>query len=382
MALEKFQQWYDTRHDYQADWKDRTGGKVVGYFCTYAPEEIFYAFDILPVRILGSHDPQDLTDPHIFPMFCPACRDILAQGLSGRYDYLDGIFIGQSCLHLRQAYASWEIHRNPGWSHYLPMPNHVQSPRAVPFLRSEYGLLIQKLETLTGRTVTDRDLERGICLVNAVRRMLKRIYEYRKRPDPPITGAEALYLTCSAFFTHAEDWLAEAEPFLASLDRRQPFRETGTRLMLVGSENDDLAFVRMVEDLGRFGGPPATVVVEEHCASTRHFWQEIQENTGDPLKAVADRYCSRTPCPTKDWPERRRLKTVLEFARAYRCEGAILVQQKFCDPHQTDMPFVRQALETAGIPSLLFEFDVTTPVGAFSVRVSDFLLNLRKQEAC
>ena len=112
--IEKFRDWYENRHDYAKSYKDRTGRKIVGFFCTYSPEEIYYAFDVLPVRILGSHEVQDVSEPHIFGMFCPFCRDVLAQGLKGRYDYLDGITIGQSCIHLRQAYTSWDIHRNPG----------------------------------------------------------------------------------------------------------------------------------------------------------------------------------------------------------------------------------------------------------------------------
>jgi len=106
----QFKEWEQNRHEYAKAWKEKTGGKVLGYFCTYVPEEILLAADILPVRILGSHEPQDVTEPHIFGMFCPFCRDCLAQGLKGRYDYLDGIMIAQSCLHIRQAYTSWEIH--------------------------------------------------------------------------------------------------------------------------------------------------------------------------------------------------------------------------------------------------------------------------------
>jgi hypothetical protein len=30
---------------------------------------------------LGSHEPQDVTEPHIFGMYCPFCRDCLAQGV-------------------------------------------------------------------------------------------------------------------------------------------------------------------------------------------------------------------------------------------------------------------------------------------------------------
>ncbi|MDH5779315.1 MAG: 2-hydroxyacyl-CoA dehydratase, partial [Candidatus Bathyarchaeota archaeon] len=103
-VFETFREWIDSRHEYAKAWKGRTGKKIVGYFCTYVPEEILYAAEILPVRILGSHEPPTVTEPYIFAMFCPLCRDCLAQGLKGRFDYLDGIVEGQSCLHLRQTF--------------------------------------------------------------------------------------------------------------------------------------------------------------------------------------------------------------------------------------------------------------------------------------
>ncbi len=380
MAVEKFKEWYENRHAYQRDWKKRTGGKIVGFFCTYEPEEIFYAFDVLPVRILGSHETQDVTEPHLFAMFCPFCRDVLAQGLKGKYDYLDGISIGQSCIHLRQAYTSWEIHKNPGWSHYIPMPNHVQSPRAVPFLRGEYELLIKKLETLTGKKITDSDLNRGIDIMNKTRRAMKDIYEFRKQDNPPITGLECMYMTCSQFFTDAREWLPVAEEVKEELKTRKLDREPGKRLLLVGSENDDLDFIRMVETLGERESVGATVVIEEHCTTTRYFWDEVEEGTGDPLKAIADRYVSRTPCPCKDWPRRSRLQRILKFAKDFKADGAIVIQQKFCDPHETDIPFIRRFLEENGIPTYFLEFDVTTAVGPFAIRVEAFLETLDTED--
>ncbi|MCJ2512105.1 MAG: 2-hydroxyacyl-CoA dehydratase, partial [Candidatus Thermoplasmatota archaeon] len=149
--IEMFQEWFENRHEYAKHWKEKTGGKVLGYFCTYVPEEILYAADVLPVRILGSHEPQDVTEPHIFAMFCPFCRDCLAQGLKGRYDYLDGIMIAQSCLHIRQAYTSWEMHIPVPYSYYLPMPNNVQSPRALPYLVGELESMVRFLEEQSGR---------------------------------------------------------------------------------------------------------------------------------------------------------------------------------------------------------------------------------------
>ena len=149
--FDQFKEIYTDRHEYAKAWKEKTGGKVLGYFCTYVPEEILYAANILPVRILGSHEPQDVTEPHIFAMFCPFCRDCLAQGLKGRYDYLDGIMIAQSCLHIRQAYTSWDLHIPTDYSYYLPPPMHVLSPRAIPFVKQVLPAPRSSLSTTTRR---------------------------------------------------------------------------------------------------------------------------------------------------------------------------------------------------------------------------------------
>jgi benzoyl-CoA reductase subunit C len=52
------------RHGYAKGWKARTGGKVIGYFCTYVPEEIIYAAGMLPVRIIGNNESQTITDEY------------------------------------------------------------------------------------------------------------------------------------------------------------------------------------------------------------------------------------------------------------------------------------------------------------------------------
>ncbi|MEE9401359.1 MAG: hypothetical protein V3V32_05005, partial [Dehalococcoidia bacterium] len=54
-AIERFQEVVANRHQYAQEWKQRKGGRAVGWICTYVPEEIIYASGMLPVRILGSH---------------------------------------------------------------------------------------------------------------------------------------------------------------------------------------------------------------------------------------------------------------------------------------------------------------------------------------
>ena len=378
--MEQFKEWYRNRHDYQKAYKEKTGKKLVGYFCTYAPEELYYAADILPVRIVGSHEPQDVTAPHIFAMFCPYCRDVLAQGLKGKYDYLDGIGLAQSCLHLRNAYTSWDIHKNPGWSYYLPMPHHVQSKRALPFLVEEYKTMKKNLEEWIGREITNDDLRRGIDIVNRSRQVMKKIYELRKMDNPPITGAESMYMTMSSVFTDKEEFTKVAEEVLQALPDRKLDRDPGKRIMLVGSENDDVEYLELIETLGERESVGCTVVIEEHCTTTRAFWNEVDTSIEDPLTAIAERYVTRTPCPSKDWPVRSRFQTVLNFAKGWNVDGIITIQQKFCDPHEADIPELRKFLEENDFPTYSLEFDMTLAVGPLAIRTEAFLETLEIEE--
>lgn len=229
--------------------KKKPGGKIIGYFCTYVPEEILYAADVMPVRVLGGHEPQDVTEPHIFGMYCPFCRDVLAQGLKDRFSYLDGITIAQSCIHVRQAYTSWDLHRPTEFSYYLPMPHNVQSDHSRPFLRSELEKFKEAVEAWTGKTITDEDLQRGIDIVNTNRRLLRQIFELRKQENPLLSGQEAMYLVLSSQMTDKRQHNKALQELLDELPKRKIERETGERLMILGSENDDIPFTEMVEQI-------------------------------------------------------------------------------------------------------------------------------------
>jgi benzoyl-CoA reductase subunit C len=184
------------------------------------------------------------------------------------------------------------------------------------------------------------------------------------------------------------------EEVLKILPKRKLERESGARLMIVGSEDDDTEFINMVESVG------ATIVIGDHCTGSRYFWNEVhpvrseheRENNTlsrsdsalsdasngagpglDRLSAIAQRYIDRPACPSKDWPVRTRLPHILKLAKDYNVQGAIVIQQKFCDPHELDIPAINKMFKENNIPTLFLEFDVTVPIGPFKTRVQAFL---------
>jgi len=370
--MEQYTQWVDNRHEYAREWKKRTGGKVVGCLCTYVPEEILYAANILPIRIFGGHESSSVVEPHILGMFCPFCRDTLAQGLEGKYDYLDGLVIAQSCLHLRQTFWSWKKHVPIDFTYYLPMPHCTQAVGQNEYLRGEYKLFKEAVEKWTGNPITDADLDRGIEIMDTNRRLNKEVYEFRKPRKPALTGLEAMEMVLSSQMVDKVEHNKVTQEWLKELPNRQLKRDPGTRLMIVGSEDDDREFIKMVEEKMSF---PATFVVEDHCTGARYFWNEtILES--DRLMAIAKRYMDRPPCPSKDWPKRTRFDYIFEMAKDWNVEAAILMQQKFCDPHELDMHPLTKAFKEHDIPTYFLEFDVIVPAGQFKIRMEAFLETL------
>ena len=370
----QFKSWYEDRHDYARAWKQKTGRQVVATMCTYTPEEILIAAGMLPVRVLGAHEPQNVTEPHIFGMFCPFCRDSLAQGLLGRYDYCEGVTLTQSCIQYRQTFNSWREHvPTVKWDYYLPMPNEVQSKFAKLLHYSEVKKFRTYVEGVIGKPISDEDLRRSTELVNENRRLLHDLYEYRKEVNPRVTGVDALYASITAQFIDKEEHNRELKRLLAELPEQPNNRVEGVRFMTIGSENDDVSFMAMVESVG------STIVIDDQCSGTRNFWNEARIQD-DPIATISDRYCERPACPTKDYPVHTRFDHVLKLAKDYNARAAVFLQQKFCDPHEGDYPDLKEHLEKNGIPTLFLEFDITNPIGPFRIRIEAFLETMSEEE--
>lgn len=364
-VFEKFEEIFWRRHEYARGWKERAGGRVVGTMCTYVPEEVLYAAGILPVRIYGSHEPADITEPHIASQWCPYCRDCLAQGLSGRYGYLDGVAHAFSCAHMFNCFDSWCRHVPTGFRHDIYVPEHLSNPHALECFYEEVKEFKEAVERWTGQRIGEEELRRAIGVYNKNSRLMKEVYMTCQAEQPPLTGAEAMAMVLAASVMDKEEHNQLLEKALEEL-QQHPGAVPPVRLMVLGSENDDLEFVKFIESLG------AAVVIDEHCTGSRYFWQEIPEEA-DPLYAIARKYYLRPACAHKDLVNRRRFEHIKNLIARFRVQGVIFIQQKFCDIYGFELPALQKMLKELGIPLLVLEVDVTVPVGQFRTRIEAFL---------
>jgi len=367
-TLSRFRWAIESRRQYAREWKERTGGRVLGYFCCYLPEELVYAAGILPVRIVSSHEPQDVSSLYIPGYFCSFCRDCLAEGIGGAYDYLDGIAMAHTCRQIAQTYESWLRHVPLSYHYYLPMPALADNAYLRPWVATELSEFKESLEGWMGKSISPSDLEDAIELYNTGRRLLMRLYETRQAEAPPVSGGEAMEMVLSSMFCDRAEHNQWLDGMLGDISHREP-AVPSPRLVIVGGENHDPALLHLIEAQG------ATIVIDDLCMGSRYFWNLVPGGE-DSLEALAARYLEKPSCPVKDisdMRDRARQRHLLKLAEDYRVQGAILVYQKFCDPQELDIPFLVHIFREVGIPTCVLELETTLARGQVQTRVQAFL---------
>lgn len=365
-VLTRFQNVVANRHEYAQDWKRRNNRQVAGVFCIYVPEEILHAAGVLSVRVFGSRNPEDVTEPYITGWWCAHCRSTMAEVLKDKYSYVDGLVYAVSCPHIFQVYNSWPRHKNISYTYDFWVPENPCNSFALDFLSQEFSDFAASVQGWTGEKLDEGTLSQSIELFNRNRQLLEEVNSLRKADVPPIAGSENMEVVLAGMAMDK----AEHTNLLEKLLQELPGRTTPSsraRIMLLGSENDDIEMVKFIESYG------GLVVTDDLCVGKRYFGGGPISLNGEPYKAIASRYLNRPHCPEKDIIERRRLPRIFEEVRNYRVQGVIYLLEKFCEPHAYDLPAIKAELDKLGIPFLILETDLTTPVGQFRTRLEAFL---------
>ncbi|MBW2468017.1 MAG: 2-hydroxyacyl-CoA dehydratase [Deltaproteobacteria bacterium] len=372
--MERMTPFYDIATDpigYARAWKARTRSKVVGYFCSYAPEEIIWAAGVLPYRILGGGQTPARADAHLQAYCCSLVRAALDDALAGRLGFLDGTVFPHTCDSIQRLSDIWRL--NTGFDFHLDLvlPVKLNTRSAEQYMLAVLKKFRIELEGGLGVDITERELKKAIDIFNQIRSDLRRLYALRSRQPAPISSSDLHAIARASMVMDRGELCERLAEICEGLDAHQA--EAGIKkipLVLTGGICSMPDIYRHIEAAG------GTVVGDDFCTGSRSAEGAIDVQD-DPLKAIARRYYERINCPAKHRDCSSRGDHLLKIVDDTRARGVIFVLLKFCDPHAFDFPYLKEFLERAGIPSLLLEIEehqisteqLTTRLEAFIERL-------------
>jgi bzd-type benzoyl-CoA reductase N subunit len=361
--------------------KAESGRKVVGTFCSYAPEEIILAAGAHPFRLFGSGEKIRLAEAHLQSYCCSLVRGALEDALGGRLAFLDGVVFPHTCDSIQRLSDIWRLNI-PSCFHLdvvLPVKLDTDGARQymIDVLKRFRGELGEKL----GMTISDEGLRAAIKICNRIRAALTRIYEMKGKRPEILKGSDLYSLVRTAMIMDRERAAALLEEVAEELEKKSAGH------VVAGSKGDDAvvsgpARKRIFLSGGVCNHPDIFTIIEEAggavvgddlCTGSRYFSGLIDEKA-DPVTAIADRYLERVVCPAKHRGLTDRADHLVRLAREKQAQGVIFFLLKFCDPHAFDYPCLKEALDQAGIPSMLLEVEDRLPAdGQLRTRFEAFV---------
>ena len=352
-----------------ARWRD-LGGKVVGHFQVYFPEEIVHAAGMLPVKMRGGPVEPTRAEAHFGSYLCSIIKTALEGALSGAIK-LDLFVSHPICDAARNLAAIWG--RN--FDHpcqILYLPQNPNSAHSATYLRGEYDRMRRVVEEVAGRRIEDDDLRRSIAVFNENRRLMRELYDI-KRESPWLVRAEEAYaLVAVGGMIPREEHNDLLQFVLPQLRARTTKEEDRIRVVFEGGfcEQPPLDMIRML-------GRSCYVVDDDLLIGLRWILEDVPTE-GDPLLNLARAYIDGSSySPGQHDLRKPKEKMLLKRVAAARADAVIVAAAKMCEPGLEEQVCYTYALDERDIPYFVTEFEENmTSFEHLELQVETFLENL------
>jgi benzoyl-CoA reductase/2-hydroxyglutaryl-CoA dehydratase subunit BcrC/BadD/HgdB len=362
--------------DYRA-----SGGKVVGLYCVFVPEDLILAAGAIPVGLCAGTQ-----------FSVPDAEEVLPRNTCALIKSSFGFKVGRTCPYVQASdfvigettcdgkKKMYEILAEYHPTYVMEVPQK-KAPLGRELFLEELLSLKAKLEAETGVIITAERLAEATALVEAKRAALRRLHNTRRARPAPISGLDALLVTQIAFYDDTARFTEKVNALCDELEGRIARGEgvaaaNAPRILVSGSPMavPNWKLHRILEDSA------AVVVGEESCTGTRYFNPAAPENDGTlagQLAAIADRQLeTHCACFT---PNDERIDDILTLAKDWRADGVVHYNLQFCHTYANEAVKVERALARKDIPLLRIETDYSDEdMGQIRNRVDAFLEMIRR----
>jgi benzoyl-CoA reductase subunit C len=350
-------------------WRD-AGGKVVGHFQVYFPEEIVHAAGALPFKVRGGPVEATQADSRFGSYLCSIVKTSLELVLS-RHIELEMFVTHPICDAARNLAAVWG--RNFDYPcQILYLPQNANSGHAAEYLRGEYDRLRRSVEEVTGTRVTDDALRASIGVFNENRALLRDLYAIKREAPWLIAAEDAYALMAVGGMIPREEHNALLRAVLPQVRDRSMKQQDRIRVVFEGGfcEQPPLDLIRVI-------GRSCYVVDDDLLIGLRWILEDVPTDR-DPLHALAEAYLERsTYSPVQHDLRKPKERMLLARVGAADAQAAIVTAAKMCEPGLEEQVAYTRALDADGVPYFVSEFEENmTSFEHLEIQLETFVENL------
>lgn len=330
-------------------WRE-AGGKVLGHFQVYFPEEIAHAAGMLPMKMFGASVEPREADSRFGSFLCSILKTNLEQVLSGRVE-IDMFVTHPICDAARNLAPIWG--RNFDYPcQILYLPQNPNSSHSVQYLKEEYERIQGVIEGVAGRKITMDDLRNSIAVFNKNRALLRKLYAIKRERPWLITINEAYVLVALGGLIPREEHNELLEAVIPLIEKRDAREQDRIRVVFEGGfcEQPPLDMLRTI-------GRSCYVVDDDLLIGMRYILEDI--DAGDnPLEAMAEAYINNSSySPVQHDLRKPKEKMLRERFENTDAEAVIITAAKMCEPGLEEQVTYTQELEKDDTPYFVSEFE-------------------------
>lgn len=188
--------------------------------------------------------------------------------------------------------------------------------------------ILDPIHETYGIDISNEAIKKAIKDHNEISAIITEIGNMRKLPEPPVTGYEFHVLQLVSEVCPHYLIIDKLRDTLEEMKKRKADTKWRARIVMVGSEMDDPAFTKLLEDCG------AMVVADRYCYGSLPGREQIEIRDGETaLRAVARHYLETSQCPRfmdKDHSAARK-EYIKQLKDEYSADGVIYTSMKFCE---------------------------------------------------
>ncbi|RME48548.1 MAG: hypothetical protein D6791_02955 [Chloroflexi bacterium] len=350
-------------------WRE-AGGKVLGHFQVYFPEEIAHAAGMLPVKIRGAQVEARRADSRFGSYLCSILKSSLELALTNRLE-MEMFVTHPICDAARNLAGIWA--RNmPYPAQILYLPQNANSAYSARYLRDEYARLKRDVEEVAGREITDDDLRHSITVFNENRRLLHELYAIKRETPWLLSVEEAYILVAVGGMIPREEHNELLRSLIPQIKARPARKQDKIRVVFEGGfcEQPPLDMLRVVAQ-------SCYVVDDDLLIGLRWILEDVATD-GDPLFNLAEAYLEKsTYSPVQHDLRKPKEKMLLQRIENAGAEAAIVTAAKMCEPGLDEQVAYSKALDEANIPYFISEFEEKmTSFDHLQIQLETFVENI------